>query len=180
MDRQPTLYGERLLLRPLRSDDWAALFKVAADPQIWARHPSHDRWQEPVFREFFEEAMAGGGAFAIIDKASGALIGSTRYGEAEPAADDSIEIGWSFLAHAFWGRGYNAEFKRLLITHALKYVGRVTFQVGVDNVISRRAMENIGGILRPEPGPVYERCGEMVEHVVFDITRASFAAGPLG
>jgi RimJ/RimL family protein N-acetyltransferase len=179
MDRQPTLEGERLLLRPLRAEDWSALFAVAADPQIWARHPSHDRWQEPVFRLFFDEALAGGGALAIIDKASGTLIGSSRYGEPEAKLPDSIEIGWSFLDRAYWGGGYNAEFKRLMLAHALAHFGRVTFQVGADNVISRRAMANIGGILVAGPGPVYERCGVMVEHVVFEITRESFAQGPL-
>jgi RimJ/RimL family protein N-acetyltransferase len=176
MDRQPILRGERLLLRPLVGSDWDALFAVAADRQIWAVHPSHDRWQELVFRAFFDDALAGGGALAIVDKADGALIGSSRFGM--PAGNE-IEIGWSFLARRYWGGGYNAEFKRLMIVHALEHFERVTFQVGADNVISRKAMANIGGLLRPGPGPTYERCGAMVEHVVFEITRASFAAGPL-
>ena len=79
MDRQPVLEGERLLLRPLRPDDWEALFAVAGDRELWALHPSHDRWQEPVFRAFFEDALAGGGALAGVDKASGEVIGSTRF-----------------------------------------------------------------------------------------------------
>ena len=58
MDRQPTLEGERLLLRPLRADDWDALYAVASDPLVWELHPAHDRWQEGVFRKFFAEAMA--------------------------------------------------------------------------------------------------------------------------
>jgi RimJ/RimL family protein N-acetyltransferase len=179
MDRQPILEGERLLLRPLEEADWSALFAVASDPQIWAVHPSHDRWQEAVFRAFFDDALAGGGALAIIDKADGVLIGSSRYGAAEADAPGEIEIGWSFLARKYWGGGYNAEFKQLMISHALDRLERVTFQVGVDNVISRRAMTNIGGVLRSGAGPTYERCGVIVEHVVFEITRESFASGPL-
>lgn len=179
MNRQPILEGERLLLRPLIEADWSALFAVASDPQIWAVHPSHDRWQEPVFRAFFDDALAGGGALAIIDKADGALIGSSRFGAAEADAPGEIEIGWSFLARKYWGGGYNAEFKRLMVAHALDHLERVTFQVGADNVISRKAMTNIGGVLRPGSGPTYERCGIMVEHVVFEITRESFASGPL-
>jgi RimJ/RimL family protein N-acetyltransferase len=66
-----------------------------------------------------------------------------------------------------------------MIAHALAHFERVIFQVGADNVISRRAMENIGGMLVPGPGPVYERCGVMVAHVIFEITRESFASGPL-
>ena len=38
-DRQPVLVGELLELRPLRSDDFDALFLVAADPSIWEPHP---------------------------------------------------------------------------------------------------------------------------------------------
>lgn len=180
MDRQPILEGERLLLRPLVADDWHALFAVAADREIWAGHPSHDRWQEPVFRAFFDDALVGGGALAIVDKANGALIGSSRFGaEGDAKLPGAIEIGWSFLARAYWGKGYNAEFKRLMLAHALAHYERVEFQVGADNVISRAAMTNIGGRIVPGVGATYERCGVMVDHVVFEITRDSFASGPL-
>ena len=179
MDRQPVLEGERLYLRPLREDDWDALYAVASDRELWAVHPSHDRWQEPVFREFFTDALARGGALAIVDKASGEVIGSSRFQFCDrPEEDGALEIGWSFLARAYWGQGYNAEFKRLMLEHAFCSVDRVVFRVGADNVISRKAMANIGGRLT---GDTYfeDRAGRPVEHVVFEITRDSFAEGPL-
>lgn len=179
MDRQPVLEGDRLLLRPLVEADWEGLYAVASDPAIWAVHPSHDRWQEPVFRAFFDEALAGGGALAIMDKAEGRVIGSSRYGAPEAEGPGEIEIGWSFLARAYWGKGYNAEFKRLMLAHALASFQTVTFQVGADNIVSRRAMANIGGRLVPGRTYVHERAGAMIEHVVFAITRESFASGPL-
>ena len=179
MDRQPVLQGDRLLLRPLAPGDWQTLYGIAADRELWAGHPSHDRWQEAVFRAFFDEALESGGALAILDTASGVVIGSSRFGEPEAKGPDEIEIGWSFLARAYWGTGYNAEFKRLMLRHALAHFPRVTFQVGGNNAISRKAMANIGGRLIPGRTPVYERCGAMVEHVVFEITRESFASGPL-
>lgn len=178
MDRQPVLDGERLLLRPLTADDWGALYAVASDRELWAKHPAHDRWQEPVFRAFFDEALASAGALAIVDKAGG-VVGSSRFGEPGGKLPDAIEIGWSFLSRAYWGKGYNAEFKRLMLVHALAHYPRVVFQVGADNVISRRAMANIGGVLVPGLNPVFERGGVMVEHVVFEITRDGFASGPL-
>ncbi|MEJ2457237.1 MAG: GNAT family N-acetyltransferase [Novosphingobium sp.] len=55
-------------------------------------------------------------------------------------------MGWSFLARDCRGKGYNAEFKRLMLVHALTHYDRAIFQVGEDNAISRRAMENIGGV----------------------------------
>jgi len=79
LDRQPVLQCERVLLRPLRADDWDALFAVASDPLIWAQHPAHDRWREPVFCGFFDDAMAGGGALVVIGRGSGAVIGSSRF-----------------------------------------------------------------------------------------------------
>lgn len=178
MDRQPVLEGSRLILRPLAAQDWDALHAVASDPQLWAKHPSHDRWQEPVFRAFFDEAMARGGALAIIDRATGKIIGSSQFAAPDPDHPDEIELGWSFLARAYWGRGYNAEFKRLMLTHALAHYEQAVFQVGEDNAISRRAMENIGGVLTARIRMI-ERAGSMVQHVIYQITREGFAKGPL-
>ncbi len=178
MDRQPVLEGERLILRPLTAADWPALYAVAADRDLWAVHPSHDRWQEPVFREFFDDALAKGGALAIVDKASGRVIGSSRFQVSDKGEGAALEIGWSFLARDYWGTGYNAEFKALMLAHAFTAVDRVVFRVGADNVISRKAMANIGGRLTGETY-VEERAGVPVEHVVYEITRESFASGPL-
>lgn len=182
MDRQPILEGERLLLRPLRASDWEALFAVASDRGIWAGHPSHDRWREPVFRAFFDDALAKGGALAIVEKASGEIVGSSRFQDYHPADAEglggTVEIGWSFLARRLWGQGYNAEFKRLMLRHAFGFVENVVFRVGADNVISRKAMGNIGGRLTGETW-TEERVGRPVEHVKFVISRESFAKGPL-
>jgi RimJ/RimL family protein N-acetyltransferase len=179
VNRQPVLDGERVLLRPLAEADWDALFAVASDPQLWAAHPSHDRWQEPVFRAFFADALAKGGALAIIDKATGAIIGSSRYQYSDRLAEEgALEIGWTFLARTYWGTGLNGECKRLMLDHAFRHVDRVVFRVGADNIISRKAMLNIGGRLTDETF-IEERAGVPVEHVVYEITRESFAKGPL-
>lgn len=178
MNRQPVLDGERVLLRPLTEEDWAALYAVAADRALWAVHPSHDRWQEPVFRAFFDDALAKGGALAIVDKASGEIIGSSRFQICDYFPGEVMEIGWSFLARRYWGKGYNTEFKRMMLEHAFRHVDRVVFRVGADNVISRKAMENIGGRLTDDTF-FEERAGRPVRHVVYEITRESFANGPL-
>src|SRR6188768_2846441 len=179
MNRQPVLDGERLYLRPLTQADWGALYAVASDKLLWEKHPSHDRWQEPVFRAFFDDALAKGGALAIVDKSRGAVIGSSRFQFCDRQEEDgALEIGWSFIAREYWGKGYNAEFKRLMLAHAFRHVDRVVFRVGADNVISCKAMAKIGGRLT---GATYleDRAGRPVEHVVFEITRESFAEGPL-
>ncbi|WP_419807248.1 GNAT family N-acetyltransferase [Sphingomonas sp.] len=169
IDRQPTLTGERVALRPLRGDDWDALFAIAADPAIWAVHPAHDRWQEPVFRRFFDDALASSGALTIVDRATGVVIGSSRYGEYD-ADRDRIEIGWTFLARAHWGGAVNGEVKRLMIDHAFADVPRVVFWVGEDNVRSRRALEKIGATPTDETEDRSMATG-IVRHLVYAIAR---------
>lgn len=173
-DRQPSLEGETLWLRPMRPDDWEAAYAVASDPDIWALHPAHDRWREDVFRRYFEDGLASGGMMAVIDKATGALIGSSRFHRRE----DGLEIGYTFLARSHWGGATNRAMKRLMLTHALASHERVIFRVGETNWRSRRAMEKIGGRLLPE-GEQVESGGRVVPHVLFEITRTSFAEGPL-
>jgi RimJ/RimL family protein N-acetyltransferase len=144
-DLQPHLKGELLELRPLATDDWDELFAVASDPLIWEQHPERDRYTENVFRTFFKEALESGGAFAIIDRKSQHIIGSTRFYGYDPEKSE-IEIGWTFLARKYWGGRFNAEMKRLLLNHAFKFVESIVFFVGEDNVRSQKAMEKVGAI----------------------------------
>lgn len=144
---QPTLVGERVLVRPVVEADWRGMFAAAADPNIWAVHPESDRYKEAVFKKYFAGALESGSAFSFVDKSSGEIIGSSRYYGYDPDRSE-IEIGWTFLACAYWGGSYNAEIKRLLLEHAFTFVDTVVFWVGESNTRSRRAMEKIGGVLR--------------------------------
>jgi N-acetyltransferase len=169
MDRQPTLRGELLELRPLRADDFEALFRVAADPLIWEQHPEPTRYQEATFRGFFAEALASGGALVALDRATGAVIGSSRY-HGYDAERGVVEIGWTFLARAYWGGRYNGEMKRLMLEHAFRSVGRVIFVIGPENRRSRRAVEKIGGVLAGTPT---DHRG--ATRVVYELTPALYA-----
>jgi len=133
-------------LRPLRADDFDALFRVASDPLIWEQHPEPTRYQEPTFRAFFKEALDSGGALIALDRATGQVIGSSRY-HGYDAERRVVEIGWTFLARAYWGGRYNGEMKRLMLEHAFTSVASVIFVIGPDNRRSRRAVEKIGGVL---------------------------------
>jgi RimJ/RimL family protein N-acetyltransferase len=171
-DLQPTLVGHLLELRPLRAENFDALFAAASDPLIWAQHPESDRYTREVFRRYFDTAMESGGAFAIIDRATGRIIGSTRYYNWQPDGSE-IEIGWTFLETAYWGGVYNRELKALMLKHAFQFVDRVVFIVGKDNARSRKAVEKIGGIfLRDTERP--DRHGNATENVVFAIDRSSW------
>ena len=167
-DPQPILRGEILELRPLRADDFQALYGVASDPLIWEQHPNSDRYREDVFREFFREAIESGGALVAVDLKDGRVVGSSRF-HGHDAAKSEVEIGWTFLARSHWGGRYNGEMKRLMLEHAFKFVDNVVFLVGPQNMRSRRAVEKIGGVLvgsRPN--------GAGRESVVYRVTASTF------
>jgi mannose-6-phosphate isomerase-like protein (cupin superfamily) len=173
-DPQPTLRGGLVGARPLRPDDFAALYAVAADPALWEQHPARNRHEEPVFREFFAEALASGGALLVSDVASGRAIGSSRYhGYSEERSE--VEIGWTFLARSHWGGRYNGELKQLMLRHAFRFVRSVVLFVGPGNLRSRRACENIGAVRQPEPDPQ----GRVVYRITADALRARFATARL-
>jgi RimJ/RimL family protein N-acetyltransferase len=143
LDRQPVLSGELVELRPLRSEDYGPLFAVASDPLIWEQHPARDRHEPAVFRAFFDEAIDSGGALAVIDRGTGAIIGSSRF-HGFDADRREVEIGWTFLARSHWGGPYNRELKELMLRHAFEAVDRVVFLVGPQNRRSQRALEKLG------------------------------------
>jgi len=169
-DNQPLLTGDIIELRPLQREHYYHLFAVAADPLIWEQHPVRNRHVEPEFQVFFKDSLASGGALVAIETSNQQIIGSSRFhGYNEERSE--IEIGWTFLARAYWGGTYNGEMKRLMLGHAFRYVNNVVFLVGPQNIRSQRAVEKIGGVkvgMKPDAG------GR--DSYVYQITAAAFAA----
>ncbi len=178
MDRQPTLEDEAVLLRPLREEDREALYAIASDPMVWEQHPIHDRWRREVFDAFFDEGLTSGGALAVVDKARDRIVGSTRFGRPDPDEGGSVEIGWTYLERAQWGKGTNPAIKRLMLAHAFAQVALVEFRVGDTNWRSRYALEAIGAE-RSKRYELEKYQGKRVVHLVYELNREAFAAGPL-
>ena len=84
MLQPPILSDEQVTLRPLQWQDLDALYAVASDPLIWEQHPNSNRYQRPVFENYFQGAMESGGAFLISNSLTGEVIGSSRYYDHEP------------------------------------------------------------------------------------------------
>jgi len=167
-DLQPILKGELVELRPLRPEDFHALYAVASDPLIWEQHPMKDRYKEEVFKIFFREALESGGALIAIDSKDGRVIGSSRFHGYDKGKSE-IEIGWTFLARSHWGGIYNREMKRLMLRHAFKFVNSVILLVGPQNLRSQRAVEKIGGV---RVGSKPDSDGR--ESFLYQITAATF------
>ena len=129
---------------PSHFDD---LYLVASNPVVWEQHPERDRWQEPVFLQFFQKALENDlGCFTIIDKDKNSVVGSTRFYSFDPA-NDAIRLGYTFMDPAYWGTGANREIKDTLIHLAFSVVDKIFFDIGPDNHRSRAAVEKLGAVV---------------------------------
>ena len=82
---------------------------------------------------------------AILDKTSREIIGTSRFYDFSEK-DPSVVIGYTFLQRSYWGGVFNRELKQLMVNHALNFVKRTYFHVGLLNLRSQRAMEKLGAI----------------------------------
>jgi RimJ/RimL family protein N-acetyltransferase len=173
-DFRPTLIGPTITIRPIASDDWPELFDAGSDPEIWKVHPVPDRYTEPGFRKFFDGAVDSKMGFVFLDRASGRLIGSSRYYGYEPALSE-IEIGWTFIVRSHWGGAANREVKRLMLDHAFTFVDTVVFWVGDENWRSQGAMTKIGGVKRE--GLLTRELSDDRPYFIFEITKGRYLQG---
>jgi RimJ/RimL family protein N-acetyltransferase len=173
-DFQPTLVGPTVTIRPVSPEDWAELYAVGSDPKIWEVHPVRNRYTEAEFRKYFDSAVNSKMGFVFVDRATGKLVGSSRYYGYEPEISE-VEIGWTFLARSHWGGAANREVKRLMLDHAFGFVDTVIFWVGHENWRSQGAMTKIGGNRR-EGQFTRELSGDH-PYVIFEITRRHYEGG---
>jgi len=173
-DLQPSIQNDVIRLEPLQAGDFEALHAVASDPLIWEQHPSPDRYKREVFAGYFKSGIESGGALRVIDNKNGDLIGSSRYYDLDEAARQ-VSVGYTFLARRCWASGYNRALKQLMLDHAFKFVDRVIFQVGRDNMRSRKAMEKLGGVYIGEEIMAYVPGEPASANVRFKIDAADWA-----
>jgi N-acetyltransferase len=152
-----TLEGPTIRLEPLTLDHLDALLLVALDPELWRLTVSAVSTRADL-EEYVNEALAEqkvGTAlpFVTVLRATGQVIGSTRFGNAVPA-HRRVEIGWTWLGRPWQRSGANREAKYLMLRHAFEQWGclRVEFKTSALNHQSRTALLGLGaveeGILR--------------------------------
>jgi RimJ/RimL family protein N-acetyltransferase len=140
---QPTLENEKVILYPLQENDFNDLFAVAADPKIWEQHPNKNRYKIEVFKVFFDGALQSKGAFKIVEKNSGDVIGSTRFYDYN-LEENTILIGYTFFGVAYWGKGFNHTVKTLMLNYIFQFVSKVYFHIGANNVRSQISLGRLG------------------------------------
>lgn len=177
-----TLNGARVRLEPLCAAHLAALAVAVDDGELWQLPVTFVPPPEQLdgFLADAEAAYAAGRelAFATVDIASGAVVGSTRFREIR-AQHLRAEIGATFIGQSWQRSHVNTEAKYLMLCHAFEHWGcnRVEFLTDFLNAKSRAAIARIGareeGVLRSH---MVMREGRVRDSVIFSITGAEWPA----
>jgi RimJ/RimL family protein N-acetyltransferase len=156
-----TLEGEHVRLEPMthaRADEIAAeLARAAADGAMWESKVTaipRPEGMAAYVAQALKELDAGVSLpFETIDRASGRVVGSTRYMNIE-APHRRLEIGTTWIGKSFQRTAINTEAKYLMLRHAFEelHCVAVDLRTHEKNVQSRTAIERLGakldGILR--------------------------------
>jgi RimJ/RimL family protein N-acetyltransferase len=139
-------------LEPLDPRHAEDLFAAGQGKEIWrylARPPLEsvsdtENWIVEALRSAINGSQI---PFAIVDRASGKAIGSTRYLEIE-REHSSLEIGWTWIAKPFQRTRVNTECKYLLLRHAFEDLHAIRVQLKTDarNLQSQRAIQRLGAV----------------------------------
>jgi len=151
------LADDRVRLEPLGLHHAEALRAAAADGELWnLRITSVPEPDDTV--GYIERALKGREeghrlAFAVVDIASGRVVGTSSYHDIVPAID-RLEIGYTWYAASTQRTHVNTTAKLLLLTHAFEALGAqlVGWRTDNYNFASQRAIERLGarkdGVLR--------------------------------
>jgi RimJ/RimL family protein N-acetyltransferase len=151
------LESARVRLEPLAPEHADALRAAAADGALWNLRVTSV--PEPADTEaYIEAALAGQAAahmlpFAVRERATGRIVGSTRYHDIVPAVE-RLEIGYTWYAASRQRSFVNTACKLLLMAHAFETLGArlVGWRTDNFNFASQRAIERLGarrdGVLR--------------------------------
>ena len=179
----PELTTPRLLLRPLREDDAAALFAVFSDPAVmryWSTAPWTDRAQADHRIASDADAHARGEhlALGIERRDDGRLIGRCTLFDLWPSCRRA-QVGYGLHASA-WGQGLAAEAVGALLCHGFEAMdlNRVEADIDPRNSASARLLQRLGftreGLLRER----WIVDGEVSDSEIHGLLRREFMAGP--
>ena len=155
--RPVVLEGHGIRLEPLAEEHSDALAAAAGDGRLW------ELWFVAVpppdgMRTYVAVALTGQRdghmlPWVVRDVSSGAIMGSTRYHDIEPAIE-RVEIGHTWYGQSRQRTHVNTTCKLLLLTHAFEKLGCKVVGLRTDNFNfrSQRAIEALGakkdGVIR--------------------------------
>ncbi len=175
-----TLQQGGVMLRPLALGDEAALAEAAADGELWNLRvtsvPAPGETQRYIQTALDMQAAGSRLPFAVMDAASGRLIGTTSYHDILPAVA-RLEIGYTWYAQRFQRTHINTTAKLMLLAHAFDTLGCRVVGWRTDNFNwrSQQAIERLGakkdGVIR---GHALRRDGTVRDTVMYSLTRGEW------
>jgi RimJ/RimL family protein N-acetyltransferase len=172
-----TLELNGVRLEPLAMKHADGLRAAVADGELWnLRVTSAPQPQE--VEKYIQDALdaANRQGFAVVNTASGAVLGCTSYHDIVPVID-RVEIGWTWYAKSVQRSHVNTSCKLMLLTHAFDTLGCAVVGLRTDclNFASQAAIERLGaakdGVLRHHHP---RRDGTVRDTVMYSIMRADW------
>lgn len=175
-----TLSANGVELVPLEATHEAGLKQAAADGELWQIRVTSV--PEPdATADYIGDALRGRDtgdrfAFAVIDQATGNVIGTTSYHDILPAVK-RLEIGYTWYAKSAQRTHVNTTCKLLLLTHAfgVLHCNVVGWRVDNFNYASQRAVERLGakkdGVIR---GHHLRRDGTIRDTVMYSLRQGEW------
>lgn len=176
LEMLPTLTGERVHLRQLRSDDVYALFDIFSDPNVmryWSRAPFTTIADAQDYLAQIDSGRDRGELYqwgiALID--TDRVIGTCTLMSVD-RSDWRVEIGYA-LASAHWHKGYAGEALPLALRYAFDDIGAHRIEADIDprNAASIKSVERLG--FRHEANLRERYCvnGEMQDSAIYGLLR---------
>ena len=174
---QPIVLSDHgIRLEPLTLSHEAGLSEAAADGELWNLRitsvPAPDETRAYIQTALAMREAAERFAFAVIDEASGNVLGSTSYHDILPAVK-RVEIGYTWYAQRMQRSHVNTTCKLLMMGHAFDTLGCRTVGWRTDNFnfASQQAIERLGarkdGVIR---GHALRRDGTIRDTVMYSMT----------
>jgi RimJ/RimL family protein N-acetyltransferase len=179
-----TLTGSAVRLEPIRTEHAELFWEVAQndldDIFRWIpyRMQTREDFQQLVAKALREQERGESVVFTTVEKASGRVIGSTRFMNID-RNNRRVEIGSTWIAPAWQRTAVNTEAKFLMLRHAFEVWGcfRVELKTDALNQKSRSAILRLGakeeGTLRRH---VVTWTGRVRDSVYFSILDAEWPA----
>jgi RimJ/RimL family protein N-acetyltransferase len=179
---EPTvLENAQVRLEPMTADHAAALEAAARDGELWKLRitsvPAPGETAAYVATGLKGQADGHMLPFVVVDKATGQVIGSTRYHDIVPAIE-RLEIGYTWYAKRYQRTHVNTTCKLMLLTHAFETLGAklVGWRTDNYNFASQRAIERLGakkdGVLRHH---ALRRDGTVRDTVMYSLAAGEWA-----
>lgn len=154
---QKNIKSEKVLLRPIESNDAKEMITLTSNPRMWDFFTSDLSINSELIK-WIENAKTDNQnskkiAYTVLNSKTNEIIGSTSIGNIS-IRDKRVEIGWTWVSEKYQGKGYNSHIKYLLLKYCFEEcsIERVEFKTDVLNIPAKKALKKIGateeGVLR--------------------------------